>query len=75
MAPADCGARTRRAPPPLERVRIAYGAPSGAFAAPWMAQDAGLFAKYGLAAELTYLSSSPTMIQSMLAGEGWISTS
>jgi ABC-type nitrate/sulfonate/bicarbonate transport system substrate-binding protein len=50
-------------------VRVAYGAPSGAFAAPWMAKEAGLFEKYGLDAELTYLSSSPTMIQSMLAGE------
>jgi NitT/TauT family transport system substrate-binding protein len=57
------------APPPLEKVRVAYATPSGGFAAPWMAKEAGLFEKYGLDAEVTYIASGPTMIQSLLAGE------
>jgi ABC-type nitrate/sulfonate/bicarbonate transport system substrate-binding protein len=69
QAPQAAAPAVATAPPRLERARIAYGAPSGAFAALWMAKEAGPFAKYGLDAELTYLSSSPTMIASMLAGE------
>jgi NitT/TauT family transport system substrate-binding protein len=57
------------APPPLEHVRVAYATPSGGFAAPWMAKEAGLFEKYGLDAEVSYVASGPTMIQSLLAGE------
>jgi len=57
------------APPALQRVRVAYAAPSGSFAAPWVAKEAGLFEKYGLDAELTYIASGPTMNQAMLAGE------
>ncbi len=65
--PAPAAAPTT--PPPLEHVRIAYATPSGGFAAPWMAKEAGLFEKYGLDAEVTYIASGPTMIQSLLAGE------
>ncbi|HLH22894.1 MAG TPA: ABC transporter substrate-binding protein [Chloroflexota bacterium] len=57
------------APPSLEHVRVAYATPSGGFAAPWMAKEAGLFEKYGLDAEITYIASGPTMIQSLLSGE------
>jgi ABC-type nitrate/sulfonate/bicarbonate transport system substrate-binding protein len=57
------------APPPLEHVRVAYATPSGGFASPWMAKEAGLFEKYGLDAEISYIASGPTMIQSLLAGE------
>ena len=57
------------APPPLEHVRVAFATPSGGFAAPWMAKEAGLFEKYGLDAEVSYIASGPTMIQSLLSGE------
>jgi NitT/TauT family transport system substrate-binding protein len=76
--PAESGAapagaaeaeRTVSAPPRLEKVRAAYAAPSGSFAAPWVAKEAGLFEKYGLDAELTYIASGPTMNQAMIAGE------
>jgi len=71
--PSSAGGERSAAAPaatkPLERVRIAYGAPSAAFAAPWLAKEAGLFEKYGLDAELTYIASGPTLLQSMIAGE------
>ncbi len=57
------------APPPLERIRVAYAAPVGVFATPWVAKEAGLFEKYGLDAEVTYIANGPTLIKSMLAGE------
>jgi ABC-type nitrate/sulfonate/bicarbonate transport system substrate-binding protein len=69
---SSAGGERAASPPasrPLERVRVAYGAPSAAFAAPWLAKDAGLFDKYGLDAELTYIASGPTLLQSMIAGE------
>jgi NitT/TauT family transport system substrate-binding protein len=67
--PAAVGAAAPTSPSRLEHVRLAYGAPSGGFATPWMAKDAGLFERYGLDVEIVYISSSPTMLQSMLAGE------
>jgi ABC-type nitrate/sulfonate/bicarbonate transport system substrate-binding protein len=57
------------APPALDRVHIAYATPSGGFAAPWMAKEAGLFEKYGLDAEVSYIASGPTMVQALIAGE------
>src|SRR4051812_32861021 len=57
------------APPPREPVRVGYAAIAGSFATPWMAKEAGLFEKYGLDADLTYIASGPTMLQAMVAGE------
>ena len=68
-AAAPAAERAAPTPPPLEKVRVAYAAPSGSFAAPWVAKEAGLFEKYGLDAELTYIASGPTMNQAMIAGE------
>jgi ABC-type nitrate/sulfonate/bicarbonate transport system substrate-binding protein len=39
----------------LVPLRASYAAVSGAFAPLWLAQDKGLFAKYGLAVELKYI--------------------
>jgi NitT/TauT family transport system substrate-binding protein len=68
-AAPSAGSAAPAAPPPMERIRVGYATPSGGFAAPWMAKDAGLFEKYGLDAELTYIASGPTLLQSMVAGE------
>ena len=57
------------APPPRQRVRIAYASPSSGLASPWMAKEACLFEKYGLDAEITYIASGPTMVQALVAGE------
>ena len=48
---------------------MAYAAIAASFATPWMAKEAGLFEKYGLDVELTYVPSGPTLLQAMLAGE------
>jgi NitT/TauT family transport system substrate-binding protein len=53
----------------LERVRVGYATPTGAFAAPWAAKEAGLCEQYGLDCELTYVASGPTLIQATVAGE------
>ncbi len=68
-APAPANAPPIVAPPARERVRVGYAALGAAFAAPWLAKDAGLFEKYGLDAELIYIPAGPTLIASMLAGE------
>jgi len=57
------------AAPARDRIRVAYAAQSGSVAAAFMAKEAGLFAKYGLEAELQFIASGPTLIQSMVAGE------
>ena len=50
------------------RVRYAYTALSGSMATMWVANDLGLFAKYGIQPELQYVPSIQT-IQAVLAGE------
>jgi NitT/TauT family transport system substrate-binding protein len=74
-APAPAGAAAApaapasAAPPRLEKVRVAYATVTAEFATPWMAKDAGLFEKYGLDADLQFVASGPTMLQSLIAGE------
>src|SRR5262245_19772356 len=67
--PAAAHGSIAAAPPARERVRMGYAALGAAFAAPWLAKDAGLFETYGLDVELTYIPAGPTLIASMLAGE------
>jgi NitT/TauT family transport system substrate-binding protein len=58
------------APSPLpEKVTIAYSSISGTYVPAFLAADQGLFDKYGVNAELTYIASGTTAVQSMLAGE------
>jgi NitT/TauT family transport system substrate-binding protein len=64
-APAQAGAP----PPAPQRVTVAYVAPSEAFALPWVAKETGLFAKYGLDVELTLVTGSPRLVQSLVAGD------
>src|SRR5262249_21932439 len=56
-APRAAAADPPPAAPPREPVRVGYAAIAGSFAAPWMAKEAGLFEKYGLDADLTYIAS------------------
>lgn len=56
-------------PPPLQRVTVAYVAPSEVFALPWIAHEAGLFAKHGLDVHLVLLTGSPRLVQSLVAGD------
>ncbi len=48
-------------------IRVGYAAPSAAFLPVWIAQDAGLYAKYGLKAEL--LNLWPNVAAPIMAGD------
>ena len=50
-------------------VRISYGGTSGYNVPIWVAQEAGLFKKYGLSAELIFISGAAPGMQAMLANE------
>jgi ABC-type nitrate/sulfonate/bicarbonate transport system substrate-binding protein len=76
-APARGGGAPAAAPaasapvatPALDRIRVAYGAVTGVYATTFMAKESGLFAQYGLDADLQVIPSGPTLVQTMLAGE------
>jgi len=51
------------------KVRLNWGAVSGVMSAIWVAQEEGLFKKYGLEIELIHIASTSRAIQSMLSGE------
>jgi NitT/TauT family transport system substrate-binding protein len=50
-------------------VTIAYSSISGTFLPAFLAADEGLFTKYGVDADLTYVASGTTATQSLLAGD------
>jgi NitT/TauT family transport system substrate-binding protein len=52
-----------------QKVRLNWGAVSGVMSAIWVAQEEGLFKKYGLDLELIHIASTSRAIQSMLSGE------
>src|SRR5829696_6448916 len=67
-SPAAPAAPTTAAPRP-EKVTIAYSSVSGDFLPLFVTVEAGLFAKHGLDAEVTYIASGSTAMQSLLARE------
>ena len=50
-------------------LRVAWSSISSSQVILWVAHEAGLFKKYGVAAELVYIPSGPLIIQAMLARE------
>ena len=60
-----CSARSETAERAL---RVAYPAPAGAFLPLWLAQDVGIFKKYGLSVELITVGSSTRGVAAMLSG-------
>src|ERR1044072_5805364 len=52
-----------------QKVRLNWGAISGVMSGIWVAQEEGLFKKYGLDIELIHIAASSKAIQSMLSGE------
>jgi NitT/TauT family transport system substrate-binding protein len=52
-----------------QKITIAYGSIAGSFIPGYLAVEAGLFAKYGVDVELTYIASGTTAIQSLIANE------
>ena len=51
-----------------EKIAFAYAAISPSMAGVWMAKEIGAFEKYGLNAELVYISSGATAIQALVGG-------
>lgn len=69
-APAPTAApKAAAAPKTLTKLKAAYTAISANYVPVWIAKDEKLFEKYGLDVELTYIASSTTVMQAMLAGE------
>ncbi|MBX5493132.1 MAG: ABC transporter substrate-binding protein, partial [Chloroflexi bacterium] len=56
-------------PPQLVRVPIGYSVLSGDPLPIWVAKEAGLFARHGIEAELTYLGGSTRVVEAIMAGE------
>ncbi len=56
------------------KIRVNWGAVSGAMSGLWVTYEEGLFKKNGLEAELIHIPSTSRAIQSMLAGEIHFST-
>ena len=52
-----------------QTVRVSYGGPSGYNVPLWVTQEAGLFKKHGLTAELILISGDAASIQALLANE------
>jgi ABC-type nitrate/sulfonate/bicarbonate transport system substrate-binding protein len=50
-------------------VTVAYVAPTESFSIPWIAKEAGLFQKHGIEGEVTLLTGSPRLVQSLIAGD------
>jgi NitT/TauT family transport system substrate-binding protein len=64
---APAGAATPA--PQAQKVMISYSSVAGSFVPLWLAADQGLFAKYGLDGEVTFISSGTTSMQSLIAGD------
>jgi NitT/TauT family transport system substrate-binding protein len=52
-----------------EKIRVAFVSPSPSLSAPWIAKEAGIFAKHSVDAEVILLTGSPRLVQSLIAGD------
>jgi len=52
-----------------EKIRVAFVSPSPTQSPPWIAKETGIFAKYGLDAEVILVTGSPRLVQSLIAGD------
>jgi ABC-type nitrate/sulfonate/bicarbonate transport system substrate-binding protein len=62
------------AQPALEKINAIYASLAGDHAALYVAQEMGLFRKYGLDVNLSYTAGAAQVIQTMMAGENQIAT-
>ncbi|HWP57987.1 MAG TPA: ABC transporter substrate-binding protein [Candidatus Acidoferrales bacterium] len=53
----------------LDRINISHSAISGSQAVLWVIQDAGVFKKHGLEAQIVYVEGGPPNIAALLAGD------
>ncbi len=56
-------------PPLAQKLTVSYASVTTNYAPAYVAAESGLFAKHGLDVDLTLVSSGPTSIQSLVAGE------
>jgi ABC-type nitrate/sulfonate/bicarbonate transport system substrate-binding protein len=63
---APAAAATSR---PLQKVTVAFVAPSETMAIPWIAQETGIFARHGFDADIPLVTGSPRLAQSLIAGD------
>ncbi|HLH20905.1 MAG TPA: ABC transporter substrate-binding protein [Chloroflexota bacterium] len=68
-ASATTTAPAAASPQALERLRVPYVAISASQLPAWVAEDSGVFAKYGLDVSLEYIPTGTTLVQTMVAGE------
>jgi ABC-type nitrate/sulfonate/bicarbonate transport system substrate-binding protein len=74
-APAAATARASESIAPLPaKITISYSTLSGSQVAVYLAAEQGLFAKQGLTADVVYIASGTTAMQSLLAGDVQFST-
>jgi ABC-type nitrate/sulfonate/bicarbonate transport system substrate-binding protein len=57
------------APPPLQRVPMAYSVLGGDALAMWVAQEEGLYQRHGIDPDLTYIGGSTRIVEAIIAGE------
>jgi NitT/TauT family transport system substrate-binding protein len=65
--PNIAGAAESAAERPLERVTIAYSSLSGNMAPLWITHDRGFFRRHGLDAQLVFIESGTTTVQSLVS--------
>jgi len=51
------------------KITVAFVAPSISQAIPWIAKEAGIFAKHGVDADVILLTGSPRLVQTLVAGD------
>lgn len=54
---------------PLKKITVAYASIGPSMSGLWMAKESGAFEKYGLQADLIYISSGPIAVQSLIGGD------
>ena len=67
QAPGSAPIREASSPP--RKLHIAYATEASLTAPLWVTKDQGLFDKYGLDVDLTFIRGGATIMQSMIAGE------
>src|SRR5688500_6263788 len=67
VLPVRVSAAESPASRPLEKVTIAYSSISGNMAPLWITHERGLFRKYGLDAQLVFIESGSTTVQSLIS--------
>lgn len=59
---------TARAADAPQKLRVAYAAITAAFSLPWIAKEAGIFARHGLDVELVYIAAGSRAVQTLVGG-------